>query len=263
MDKTAGVRARRLFLGVAVCLLWPVLGPAETNRVAASAAPTGTVILERGDANLNSTNRVMTTRMIIHGRRGSRTVVSRSWGEGEQKAFTEYISPPREAGTKMLKLDEHLWTYAPEADRIIQISGHMLRQSVMGSDLSYEDMMNDTRLLESYDAEVVGVETVDGRPCWVVSLKAVRDDLAYHAQRMWVDQERYVPLRQELFGKSGRLLKRTELKGVKQVEDRWYPMRMLFKDVLKSGKGTEFIIDAITFDQQIPAHVFSKASLRR
>ncbi len=32
---------------------------------------------------------------------------------------------------------------------------------------------------------------------------------------------------------------------------------------LKSGKGTEFIIEDIKFDVKIPPYVFSKAALRR
>jgi hypothetical protein len=41
----------------------------------------------------------------------------------------------------MLRLENQLWIYSPSTDRNIQNSGHMLRQSVMGSDLSYEDML--------------------------------------------------------------------------------------------------------------------------
>jgi hypothetical protein len=36
----------------------------------------------------------------------------------------------------MLKLGDQLWTFSPSTDRTIQIAGHMLRQSVMGSDMS-------------------------------------------------------------------------------------------------------------------------------
>jgi hypothetical protein len=37
---------------------------------------------------------------------------------------------------------------------------------------------------------------------------------------------------------------------------------MVFKDMLKKGEGTEFIIDEIIFDTEIPEHIFTKASLR-
>jgi hypothetical protein len=47
------------------------------------------------------------------------------------------------------------------------------------------------------------------------------------------------------------------------IENRWYPRRMLFKDMLKEGKGTEFIIEEIEFNIDIPDYRFSKAALRR
>ncbi len=93
-------------------------------------------IIKAMDNNLNAKSRVMTSKMVVHGRRVSRTIESRSWVVGIDLAFTEYLSPSREAGTKMLKDGDKLWTYSPQTDRVIQISGHMLRQSVMGSDMS-------------------------------------------------------------------------------------------------------------------------------
>ena len=54
-------------------------------------APSGKEILEKVDQNMSSENRVFTSKMVIHGRRGSRTVASKSWAEGEKKAFTTYL----------------------------------------------------------------------------------------------------------------------------------------------------------------------------
>ena len=93
-------------------------------------------IIRAMDENLNAKSRVLTSKMVVHGRRTSRIIESKNWVIGIDLAFTEYLSPPREKGTKMLKLGDKLWTYSPQTDRVIQISGHMLRQSVMGSDLS-------------------------------------------------------------------------------------------------------------------------------
>jgi outer membrane lipoprotein-sorting protein len=225
--------------------------------------PSGKTILENVDRNISSKNRVFSSKMVIHGRRGSRSVQSKSWAEGEEKAFTEYIAPAREKGTKMLKLKDKLWMYSPSTDRTIHISGHMLRQSVMGSDLSYEDMMEDQKLTDYYDAVVTGTESFDGRPCWVLKLEAKTKVVAYFMRKIWVDQSREIPLKEELYAKSGKLLKKLELKDVTKIEDRWFPKRMIFKDMLKKGKGTEFIIQDIKFDQDIPEHFFSKAVLRK
>jgi len=187
----------------------------------------------------------------------------KTWTAGEKKSFTEYLFPAREQGTKMLKLDDQLWIYSPSTDRIIQIAGHMLRQSVMGSDLSYEDLMEDNRLTDQYNAKVTGSEIVDGNKCWVIELTAFVPEIAYQTMKLWVDQERNIPLREEMYAKSGTLLKRTELSDIQRINERWFPRRILFRDMLKDGKGTEFIIEEIQFNVPIEDHIFSKASLKK
>lgn len=225
--------------------------------------PSGDQVIQKIDQNMSARTRIVTSKMIIHGRRGSRTIESKTWVQGEEKSFTEYLSPAREKGTKMLKLADQLWIYSPATDRIVQIAGHMLRQSLMGSDLSYEDVMEDPRLETHYRATVVAEDTVDQRVCWVLELTAKTDAVAYSLRKLWVDQERSVPLREELYAKSGTLLKRLSLSQVSNIGGRWFPKKMIFKDMLKEGQGTEFIVISIQFDQPIPETLFSKAALRK
>ncbi len=241
-----------------LCFLLQAAIAASENRY-----PSGEMVLERIDRNMSSRNRIFTSQMLIHGRRVSRTIESKTWAVGEEKAFTTYLAPAREKGIKMLKLGDKLWMYSPATDRTIKISGHMLRQSLMGSDLSFEDMMEDTRLQYQYKAVVTHTETIAGRPCWVLRLSAKTENIAYDMRKLWVDQKRNIPLREELFARSGKLLKKLELNDVSRVQGRWFPRQLLFKDMLKKGKGTEFRIVAIQFDQDIPKRFFSKAVLRR
>jgi outer membrane lipoprotein-sorting protein len=133
----------------------------------------------------------------------------------------------------------------------------------MGSDLSYEDMMDDRKLSEIYKSEIKGNETIDGRNTVILELIAKVDDAAYYSQKIWVDVERYVPLKQEMFAKSGQLLKRTILSDVKQIQGRWFPMTIVYKDVLKEGEGTEFRMTSVKFDQNIPDYIFTKAALKQ
>lgn len=226
-------------------------------------AQDATTILNKVDDNINSNTSITKSDMIIYGRRNKRIVTSVGYSEGKNKSFSEYLAPAREKGTKMLKLENNLWIYSPSTDRTIQLSGHMLKQSLMGSDLSYEDMMENRKLTEMYDAKVIGEETIDDRKTWILQLNAKVDDATYDSRKVWIDTERYVPLREELFAKSGQLLKRTELKDVKRIDGRWYPTKMNYKDMLKDGKGTDFVVLEIEFDVEIPAYIFSKAALKR
>ena len=221
-------------------------------------------IMKAMDENLNAKSRIITSKMVVRGRRSSRTIESKNWVVGTDQAFTEYLSPPREAGTKMLKLGDKLWTYSPQTDRVIQISGHMLRQSVMGSDMSYNDMMEDRPIEELYDATIEGSIEINGREHWIMVLDAKVKGLSYPKRRSWVDKEYLLPIKEELYAKSGKLLKTASLKGIKKVQDRWFPSKFIYKDELKrNSKGTEWIIDSIEFNIIIPASRFSKALLRK
>ena len=233
------------------------------SRTMAQTPPSAESILARTDQNAVSGNKIILSAMTIHGRRDSRSISSKSWIQGKDKAFTEYLAPAREKGIKMLKLGDQLWTYSPDADRTISISGHMLRQSVMGSDLSYEDMLEDRELQTIYNARVVGEETVLERPCWVLELTSKGEEVAYYSRKVWVDKERFVVLKEEMYAKSNKLLKTLEVKSVIRVQGRWVQNVLIFKDVLKGGEGTEFKITAIEFEAVIPEALFSKASLRK
>ena len=221
-------------------------------------------IMKAMDQNLNAESRIITSKMVVKGRRNNRTIESKNWVVGTELAFTEYLSPPREAGTKMLKIGEKLYTYSPQTDRVIQISGHMLRQSVMGSDMSYNDMMEDRPMEELYSATIEGLAILDGREHWVMVLNAKVKGLSYPKRRSWVDKEYLLPKKEELYAKSGKLLKTASLEGIKKIDGRWFPSKFVYKDELKrNSKGTEWIIDNIQFNKKIPDSRFSKALLRK
>jgi outer membrane lipoprotein-sorting protein len=221
-------------------------------------------IMKEIDKNLNAESRIITSKMVVKGRRSNRTIKSKNWIVGTELAFTEYLFPPREAGTKMLKIGEKLYTYSPQTDRVIQISGHMLRQSVMGSDMSYNDMMEDRPIEELYSATIERSAMLDGREHWIMVLNAKVKGLSYPKRRSWVDKEYLLPKKEELYAKSGKLLKTASLEGIKKIDGRWFPSKFIYKDELKkNSKGTEWIIDNIQFNQKIPDSRFSKALLRK
>ena len=137
-------------------------------------------IIEKIDKNMFSKTQIVTSEMIVYGKRKKRVIRSKGYSMGKENNFTEYLSPEREKGTKMLKLDNRLWIYSPGTDRTIQLSGHLLRQSVMGSDLSYEDMMEERKLSEVYDAKIVKDGNFNDSPVWIMDLISKVEGLAYH-----------------------------------------------------------------------------------
>ncbi|BAS26472.1 outer membrane lipoprotein-sorting protein [Limnochorda pilosa] len=219
-------------------------------------------IIARVDANAQMGSVHARSRMII--RAGRREIVKEmeSWAEG-RNALVTFLNPA-DRGTKFLKLGDDLWLYFPDAEDLVKISGHMLRQGMMGSDFSYEDALESEKLLERYQFSLVGSEEFDGVACYVVEA-TVRpgEQVAYARRRMWVDRERFVVLREERYAASGRLLKVSHSEEVREVGGRFVATRITLEDKLRQDSSTTMMLESLEPDAPVPDGLFSLRSLTR
>ena len=220
-------------------------------------------LLEQVDDNLWSHTKFISGRLIIDNGRKIRTLTQDSWMEGINRSYTHYKSPAREKGTKMLKIKGKLWMYTPRTDRKILIAGHLLRQSLMGSDLSYEDMMEDHKLSRSYAATFDSFANIGTIKCAVLNLTARDKKTTYQTRKVWVNPEDKTVLKEERSAKSGKLLKRILFKDYEIISGRKFPKTMIFKDLLKENTKTTYKFDVIEFDIEIPPSYFSQSILKR
>lgn len=186
----------------------------------------------------------------------------RAVAQGSTRSFVEFVNP-EDRGVRYLKVDKDLWMYFPAEQETIKISGHLLKEGMMGSDVSYEDALESGAVAERYDIRLVGRESVDGRPCYVLELDAKVRAVSYERQRLWIDGERFVTLRAEMYARSGRLLKESRTLAVQRFGGRWFVTSMRMEDKLKRGAGTTFAMRELQFDAALPADMFSLQRLSR
>ena len=220
-------------------------------------------LLQLVDENLWADTKFISGRLIIDNGRKVRTLTQDSWMEGTTRSYSHYKSPAREKGTKMLKIGGKLWMYTPRTDRKILIAGHLLRQSMLGSDLSYEDMMEDHKLSYSYSATFSEQGLEDSAGIRVLNLVAKDKKTTYQSRKVWINQEKRIVLKEERFAKSGKLLKRILFEDYEKIGNRLFPRTMIFRDMLKENTKTTYKFDVIEFDVEIPARYFSQSILKR
>jgi outer membrane lipoprotein-sorting protein len=252
---------RRLLMLV-TCLVWTGVGLAQ-GGADGQKLPTAEELLERMDRNMTFEARKTRTIMKVEGRR-PRTFEMVSYGRGEEDAAIEYVAPARDKGTKMLKLGDELWIYLPGADRVQKISGHMMRQGMMGSDVSYEDMMASRELKDRYTSNVIGEDRHDGRPCWKLEMKAKDEAVTYPRRVSCIDKETYIPVKQELYALSGMLLKTWTMSEVKPFAGgRMFPTKMTIRDHVKKDSVTHLEFKDLEFGIDTPKEIFSLRWLER
>lgn len=187
-----------------------------------------------------------------------------SYTEGTEKSFVEFLSPARDRGTKMLKIGKVLKIYFPSAERVMRLSGHMLRQSMMGSDFSYEDMTETAEeLRKKYDVKLLGEEVFAGAQCYILELESKIENKTYFFIKIWVDKERFIGHKVEFSAKSGKLLKVMTVRNIQSFKNRYYPTRVTMEDKLRENSKTEMVIKTIQFDAIIPKGTFTERNLMR
>lgn len=198
--------------------------------------------------------------MIITDRFGPRVKTFVSYASGADRMLLEFTNP-EERGQKILRLEDEIYLYFPEAEEVIHLQGSALKESLMGSDFSYEDLTGEGELLDLYDVTLLGEETIDGRKHYHLELKAKKRGVAYPKQEAWIDAEYWVMTRANAFSLSGRLLKEMELGDIRKVAGKYIPHYIIMRDAMKKNSSTEMRIEAIDLDADLPRNVFSLEEL--
>jgi len=246
---------RILLIGIVISILLSCL------MIAAAFDMTAEEIINMRDDNEYFDTAEMEADMIIAS--GKRIITKTMVALSDRKNSLVEFTNSQDRGTKFLKREDDLWMFFPDAEEIIKISGHMLNQGMMGSDFSYQDVMESDKLTDLYDFEIIKEEELDGRPCYVlegIAREGVK--VSYYRRVSWVDKERFIGLKEELYAQSGRLLKETKINKIEEIEGRWVAIDSVMENKLRKDTYTQFILTQITFNPEIPEETFSLQNLR-
>ena len=244
-----------LLIGIIISILFSIL------MVITAAEMTAEEIINQRDNNEYFDSVRLEAEMIIVN--GSRKITKTMVALSDKKNSLVEFTNPQDRGTKFLKREDDLWMFFPDAEDIVKISGHMLNQGMMGSDFSYQDIMESDKLTDLYNFKIIGEEEVDNRLCYVlegIAREGVK--VSYYRRVSWVDKERFIGLKEELYAQSGRLLKETKINEINEIEERWIPIDSVMEDKLRKNTYTEFKISLIDFNPEIPEGTFTLQNLR-
>ncbi|MDP2945261.1 MAG: outer membrane lipoprotein-sorting protein [Atribacterota bacterium] len=244
-----------LLVGIIMSVLF------SSIMVIAAAEMTAEEIINKRDDNEYFDSVRIEAEMIIvsGGRKIIKTMVVLSDKKNSLVEFTN----PQDRDTKFLKREDDLWMFFPDAEEIIKISGHMLNQGMMGSDFSYQDIMESDKLTDLYNFKIIAEEEIDGRLCYVlegVAREGVK--VSYYRRVSWIDKERFIGLKEELYAQSGKLLKETKVNKIQEIEGRWIPIDSAMENKLRKDTYTGFKIVQIDFNPEIPEGTFTLQNLR-
>ncbi len=256
MRKTSTYNLNPITVAAFAILFLAFAGPAAFE----AQALTGEEIIERLDENQTWSTAIIEGRMIISDRFGDRESTYIAHSEGADRFLVEFTSRDEE-GQRILRRDDNLYLYYPDAREVIRLQGSALRDSLLGSDLSYEDMTGGRGILDDYTAELLGEDTYEGYEVYRVELNARDTNVAYPKQIYYVDRNDFVLRKAEQFARSGRQLKEVEVLETSTQNGYRFPVHMKVTDVTRSSSGTEMIMEDVQIGVSLPSGIFSLEEL--
>jgi outer membrane lipoprotein-sorting protein len=227
-----------------------------------AAEPTAAELLAGVDNNEVYDTIVYEGEMIIEyqGKRFVKTM--KAWARSNNDSFVEFTNR-EDAGTKYLKKDGRLYVYSPDTEQTILISGQMLKQSMMGSDMSYEDVIENSTLTMRYTPLISGSQLYNGKECWVLELTAKKKTESYAKRKLWIEKDTRDLAHYELYALSGAKLKEYTLGEVKVFGSRRFPVKSEMSDQTRKNSRTTFIMNNVQLDTPLADSVFSQRNLEK
>lgn len=242
------------------------------NTTAATPEEKGLAIVQEADRRdsgwIDSTAEM---KMILRNRQGQESARSirietlEVDGDGD-KSISVFNAPKDIKGTAFLSYTHALipddqWLYLPALKRVKRIASANKSGPFVGSEFAYEDLTSQE--VAKYTYKWLRDETIDGREAFVIEAYPVYENSGYTRQVVWLDKERYRPLKIDYYDRKNAPLKTLVASDWQQYLDQyWRPGHMNMVNH-QTGKSTELLWSNYQFKVGLTERDFDRNTLKR
>ena len=193
-----------------------------------------------------------------------RTLSFKAWAKGTKYSLIYITAPAKEKGQVFLKRDKEMWNWLPSIGRTIKIPPSMMMQSWMGSDMTNDDLVKESSIVEDYDHKLLGTEELNGYECYKIELIPKENAAVVWGKiYSWITQKEFFTLKNEYYDEDGYLVNTETLSKIKNVGDRTIPTYFEMVPADKPGNKTTMEFTHIRFNIPIDDNFFSIQNMKR
>ena len=190
----------------------------------------------------------------------------------DSKIMIRFLFPADVERTGYLQIQHHegdddMWIYLPALKKVRRLVANNKRDSFVGSDFSYGDLLLPT--VDTYRHSLVRREVLDGEPCFVIeSVPATEQIMKYYGYSKtvsWIRLSNFMEKKVDYYDAAGRFLKThmvPEVKEVDRVNHKWWALR---REVVnhQTGHRTVLVYTALDSSQTLQDEFFTPRFLER
>ena len=199
-----------------------------------------------------------TLTMTVITPRHKRTLKMSSASLGQDYALFRILEPRKESGISTLKREQEMWNYFPKINRVIKVPPSMMMGSWMGSDVTNDDLLRETELIDAYDLSMKVSESD-----YHITLSPKSDTVTVWAKIDYiVDRKEMLPKQQIFYDERDRKIRRMEFSETKDFEGTLLPSRISVIPINKPGYKTIVEYTSLNFDPpDVEKNMFTRRNL--
>lgn len=210
------------------------------------------VMVLRNRGGQESTRRIRSNTLEVSGDGDKSLIIFDHPADVKGTAFLSYTHATR---------PDDQWLYLPALKRVKRISSNNKSGPFMGSEFAYEDLTSQE--VEKYRYKYIKDEAIEQRDCFVIERYPAYEHSGYTRQVVWVDKERYQPIKIEFYDRKDSLLKTLKFTGYQQyLGQYWRPDKMMMQNH-QTEKSTDLSWENYRFRTGLTPRDFDKNSLKR
>lgn len=258
-------------LAFGVCAAIPARAEATGTKLCAAvgALPTKDdarlrVLLDRVDDLLRggSSHGKMTLKVVSS--RFTRELVLEQWSRGKDQFLVRILEPQKERGTATLRNGPDIWNYLPKVERVIKVPSSLMGGSWMGSHVTNDDLVKQSRLADDFAGRVVFEGKKDNRALLEVELVPRPDvPVVWGKMLVRIGLPEELPLSIDYFDEDLKLARTIAFAELKTLGGHVLPARMVVTPHDKPGESTELLYKDLEFDVSLPDSFFSLRTLQK
>jgi len=229
------------------------------------------IAVEMDKRDMGFVSQISNSKMILKSKSGKiserlmKIKVLEIEGDGD-KSLVTFHSPRDVKGTSFLTFShtstsDDQWLFLPALKRVKRISSNNKSGPFMGSEFAYEDLSSQE--VDKYTYKYLKDEEIFNRNTMVVERYPTYANSGYTKQVVWVDKERYIPLKVEYYDRKNEILKTLRLNQYKQYLEKYWRAGEMEMINHQTGKSTTISWDNFEFKSGLNDHDFTQNALKR
>lgn len=194
----------------------------------------------------------------------NREMKLKSWAKGNAYSMILITAPARDKGQVFLKNKKQVWSYIPKFNKVSKLPPTAMSQSWMGTDLSNDDLVQESSKAEDFKYTKLADTIIDGLNCYQLELIPNEGtNVIWGKIKLFIDKKDFITVRNEMYDEDNVLVNVLKASQIKVLDGVKMATKMEMIPMEKPGHKTIMTITKLDVKNEIPDTFFTKQNMKR